>query len=154
MLSRYSVLVMALLTRTQEPTKGRPCQSHWWFIGRLQAVLGMTRSKHMVSKPKLMRICHTFASNYTTKHQSLLTSALLITEMLKALKGQIPALLRHPSGAAVVDAAFTAASAEQRNAMAVEFYGRELSLFAVGAIYETPPGGAVCVTSLRSTCQR
>ena len=43
-------------------------------------------------------------------------------------------LLRHPSGAAVVDAAFTAASAAQRNAMAVEFYGRELSLFAVCAI--------------------
>ena len=51
--------------------------------------------------------------------------------MLKALRGQIPMLLRHPSGAAVVAAAFTAASSAQRNAMAVEFYGRELSLFAV-----------------------
>ena len=51
--------------------------------------------------------------------------------MLKALRGQIPMLLRHPSGAAVVAAAFTAASSAQRNAMAVEFYGRELALFAV-----------------------
>ncbi len=54
--------------------------------------------------------------------------------MLKALRGQIPMLLRHPSGAAVVAAAFTAASSAQRNAMAVEFYGRELSLFAVRAL--------------------
>lgn len=51
--------------------------------------------------------------------------------MLKALKGQAPALLRHPSGAAVIDDAFTAASAVQRNAMAAEFYGREFTLFEV-----------------------
>ena len=53
-------------------------------------------------------------------------------------------LLRHPSGAAVVDATFTAASAKQRNAMAVEFYGRELSLFAVCAIcnYHARPQGS------------
>lgn len=54
-----------------------------------------------------------------------------VAGMLKALKGQAPALLRHPSGAAVIDDAFTAASAAQRNAMAAEFYGREFTLFEV-----------------------
>jgi hypothetical protein len=66
-----------------------------------------------------------------TEPEWQMTTVCSATDMLKALKGHVPMLLRHPSGAAVVDAAFTAASAAQRNAMAVEFYGRELSLFAV-----------------------
>ena len=58
-----------------------------------------------------------------------------VAGMLKALKGQAPALLRHPSGAAVIDDAFTAASAAQRNAMAAEFYGREFTLFEARSLY-------------------
>lgn len=60
--------------------------------------------------------------------------------MLKALKGQAPALLRHPSGAAVIDDAFTAACAAQRNAMAAEFYGREFTLFEVRSLCVLGPG--------------
>ena len=51
--------------------------------------------------------------------------------LVKAFKGKIPMLLRHPSGKNVVDDAYHAATAEQRSAMAAEFYGRQFTLFEV-----------------------
>jgi pumilio family protein 6 len=53
----------------------------------------------------------------------------LCAEIQKAFKGRIPELMRHPCGSAVVIDLFAAASTEQRNRMAAEFYGREFQLF-------------------------
>jgi hypothetical protein len=52
--------------------------------------------------------------------------------IIKAFKGRVPQLLRHPNGAAVIDDAYNAAYPAQRNAMAAEFYGKEFTLFEVG----------------------
>lgn len=51
--------------------------------------------------------------------------------LVKAFKGKYPMLLRHPSGKSVVDDAYNAATADQRAAMAAEFYGRQFTLFEV-----------------------
>ena len=50
---------------------------------------------------------------------------------MKAFKGKYPMLLKHPNGKSVVDDAYNAATADQRAAMAAEFYGRQFTLFEV-----------------------
>ena len=39
-------------------------------------------------------------------------------------------LLRHPAGAAVIDEIYHRASAQQRNSLAAEFYGKEYALLS------------------------
>ena len=50
--------------------------------------------------------------------------------MLNAFRGHIVALLRHPSGASVVDELYEAADKRQKEQMASEFYGPEVALLA------------------------
>ena len=51
------------------------------------------------------------------------------TGVLRAFKGQVVRLLRHPSACAVVNELHVAASAKQRRALAAEFYSRQATLF-------------------------
>ena len=50
--------------------------------------------------------------------------------LVKALLPEVAHLLRHPCGASVVSALYDRASAEQRNAMAATFYGKEFSVLS------------------------
>lgn len=64
------------------------------------------------------------------------------TGILKLYKGRAAELLRHPAGAHILNDLYAAASPQQRNALAAEFYGREYSLFDGGLLNNTagPPG--------------
>ena len=57
-------------------------------------------------------------------------SALLHAGILSAVKGHVAVLLRHPCGAAVIDELYNTASAQQRNHLAAEFYGKEYTLLS------------------------
>ena len=48
---------------------------------------------------------------------------------MKAFKGQVVKMLRHPCGSRVINELYTAASTKQRRALCAEFYGREAVLF-------------------------
>ena len=48
---------------------------------------------------------------------------------MKAFKGQVVRMLRHPCGSRVINELYTAASTKQRRALTAEFYGREAMLF-------------------------
>ena len=50
--------------------------------------------------------------------------------LLRLVQGQVPQLLRHPCGAAVVDELYGRSSGAQRNALAAEFFGKEYVLFS------------------------
>lgn len=50
--------------------------------------------------------------------------------LLRLVQGQVPQLLRHPCGAAVVDELYGRSSGPQRNALAAEFFGKEYVLFS------------------------
>ena len=50
--------------------------------------------------------------------------------ILSAVKGHVAALLRHPCGAAVIDELYNSASAQQRNHLAAELYGKEYTLLS------------------------
>ena len=50
--------------------------------------------------------------------------------LVKSLLPEVAHLLRHPCGASVVSALYDRASAEQRNAMAATFYGKEFSVLS------------------------
>lgn len=49
--------------------------------------------------------------------------------VMKAFKGQVVRMLRHPCGSRVINELYTAASTKQRRALCAEFYGREAVLF-------------------------
>ena len=49
--------------------------------------------------------------------------------LMKAFKGQVVKMLRHPCGSRVINELYTAASTKQRRALCAEFYGREAVLF-------------------------
>ena len=53
-----------------------------------------------------------------------------LAAVLTAIKGHVPMLLRHPCGAAMVDELYTLLTAQQRNHLAAEFYGREFTLLS------------------------
>ena len=56
-----------------------------------------------------------------------------LSDWLKLYRGHLAGLLRHPTGASVVDELYTRASPAQRDGMAAEFYSREYVLFPAGA---------------------
>lgn len=58
--------------------------------------------------------------------------------LVKALRGQVPSLLRHPCAAAVISELYSVASTQQRNLMASEFYGKEFVVFGEVCPSETP----------------
>ena len=49
--------------------------------------------------------------------------------ILRAFKGQVVQLLRHPSACSVINELHVAANARQRRALEAEFYGRSFTLF-------------------------
>lgn len=51
------------------------------------------------------------------------------TALVKAVKGHVPELLRHPCGASVLEELYNIASTAQRDVLAAEFYGKEYVLF-------------------------
>lgn len=53
-----------------------------------------------------------------------------LADVLSAVKGHVPMLLRHPCGAAVIDEIYNMVSASQRNHLAAEFYGKEFTLLS------------------------
>ena len=53
-----------------------------------------------------------------------------LAHALKAMRGRVVALLRHPCGASVVDVAYEQANPRQREQLAAEFYGPEVALIA------------------------
>ena len=55
---------------------------------------------------------------------------LRLAGLLRLVQGQVPQLLRHPCGAAVVDELYGRSSGAQRNALAAEFFGKEYVLFS------------------------
>ncbi len=62
-------------------------------------------------------------------HALLTPSPLFSPALLKAVKGHVPELLRHPCGAPVLEELYNIASASQRDTLAAEFYGKEYVLF-------------------------
>ncbi len=56
-------------------------------------------------------------------------SIVALTGLVKAFKGRVAELLRHPQGSEVLTGLYDVASSAQRNAMCAELYGREFSLF-------------------------
>eukprot|EP00884_Botryococcus_braunii_P004155 jgi/Botrbrau1/13740/Bobra.0356s0016.1 len=56
-----------------------------------------------------------------------------VAGLVKAVQGQVPALLRHPCGAAVISELYSVASSRLRNLMASEFYGKEFVVFGESA---------------------
>lgn len=50
--------------------------------------------------------------------------------ILALYRGHVATLLRHPSGASVIDELYNVASALQRNHLAAEFYGKEYTLLS------------------------
>ncbi|KAL4423682.1 hypothetical protein ABPG75_000983 [Micractinium tetrahymenae] len=60
-----------------------------------------------------------------------------LPRLLKAFRGHLGELLRHPAGTHVVDDLWSVADTKQRNLMAAEFYGKEYVLFESGTINNT-----------------
>jgi hypothetical protein len=56
-------------------------------------------------------------------------------------KGNVVSLARHPTGSAVLEAAYVLGNATQRSAMVAEFYGPEFSLKAHAAVVQ---GACTC----------
>ena len=66
---------------------------------------------------------------------------------MKAFKGQVVRMLRHPCASRVVNELYTAASTKQRRTLTAEFYGREAMLFHEASTlswYPHKPGIVVC----------
>ena len=70
-------------------------------------------------------------------------------DWLKLYRGHLAGLLRHPTGAAVVDELYSRATPAQRDGMAAEFYSREYVLFpsggSAGAPSTVPPSLAAAL---------
>lgn len=56
--------------------------------------------------------------------------------MFGYFKGNVVSLARHPTGSAVLEAAYVLGNATQRSAMVAEFYGPEFSLKAHAAVVQ------------------
>ncbi|BDA41597.1 Pumilio homolog 3 [Coccomyxa sp. Obi] len=67
---------------------------------------------------------------------------------MKAFKGQVVKLLRHPCGSRVINELYTRASGKQRKLLAAEFYGREMVIFSQDA---APKTLAECLGSMDDT---
>ena len=68
-------------------------------------------------------------------------------EVFKVIKGHVPGLLKHPCGAAVVDELYSVASAQQRSALAAEFFGKEYSIFSSVRGHDKPTPVCSCSCS-------
>mmetsp|Transcript_9410 Transcript_9410/g.23839 ORF Transcript_9410/g.23839 Transcript_9410/m.23839 type:complete len:652 (-) Transcript_9410:138-2093(-) len=80
-------------------------------------------------KGRLLEMAKSSYGNFVIRKLINLAPKSELAEIQKAFKGRIPELMRHPCGSAVVIDLYAAASTEQRNCMAAEFYGREFQLF-------------------------
>ncbi|EIE25301.1 ARM repeat-containing protein [Coccomyxa subellipsoidea C-169] len=69
---------------------------------------------------------------------------------LKAFKGQVVKLLRHPCGSRVINELYLRASGKQRTVLAAEFYGREMILFSQDA---APKNLAETLSSMDDTAK-
>lgn len=69
-------------------------------------------------------------------------SAICCAEFLRAFKGRIPELTRHPAATHVVDELWSVCDGRQRSAMACEFYGREYRVLEGGTLASDASGAS------------
>lgn len=74
------------------------------------------------------------------------------TALVKAVKGHVPELLRHPCGATILEELYNIASAAQRDTLAAEFYGKEYVLFGPAQV-GAPGGGQGVLTRLLAAAE-
>lgn len=75
---------------------------------------------------------------------------LRLAGLLRLVQGQVPQLLRHPCGAAVVDELYGRSSGAQRNALAAEFFGKEYVLFSQVRSSPLHPVPGACVGPIQA----
>ncbi len=80
-------------------------------------------------KPKILELSQNQYGHFLVK-KILTYSKSEMPYFVKAFRGQVVAMLRHPCGASVVDDVYHLADARQKEQMASEFYGPEVALLA------------------------
>ncbi|KAI3432645.1 hypothetical protein D9Q98_004191 [Chlorella vulgaris] len=88
-------------------------------------------------EPKLLELSKSPYGHFVVSKLVSLAPKEQLPGLLKAFRGHLGALLRHPAGCHVVDDLYAVANAKQRNLMAAEFYGKEYVLFENGTLNNT-----------------